>query len=102
MQSNDRSHRNNRLLRIEEDHRSPRERGMEKRLNDEAALPEIANEALGAGGSQLTSTVPGALLARAHEEAALHDVVCSAQAGQSGVLIVRGVAGIGKTSLLDR
>jgi DNA-binding CsgD family transcriptional regulator len=41
------------------------------------------------------------LLGRAHESARLDALLVSARQGQSGALVIRGEAGIGKTALLD-
>ena len=41
------------------------------------------------------------LLSRRGELAAVSELLSQAQAGSSGVLVVRGEAGIGKTALLD-
>ena len=41
------------------------------------------------------------LLARLPERAALSGLLDAARAGRSGVLVVRGEPGIGKTALLD-
>src|SRR5690606_26702526 len=46
-------------------------------------------------------THPPVLLGRRAEREALEQTLAAAQAGQSGVLVVRGEAGIGKTALLE-
>src|SRR5690606_12095470 len=48
-----------------------------------------------------SGTRPLSLLGRRAECAALEQVLTGAQTGQSGVLVVRGEAGIGKTALLE-
>jgi DNA-binding CsgD family transcriptional regulator len=77
----------------------------------EAQIVAEASEEGGAGSkaqiglrdaaSSVGISQPVILLARAQETAALEGVVQAARDGQSGVLVVRGEAGIGKTSLLD-
>ena len=44
---------------------------------------------------------PATLYGRREERAALGKLLTQARGGQSGVLVVRGEAGIGKTALLD-
>src|ERR1700744_5898167 len=48
-------------------------------------------------------SAPGGLALRGrHDECASIDLLCAgARAGRSGVLVVRGEAGVGKTALLD-
>ena len=46
------------------------------------------------------TTLPQGLLGRGSEQAVLDRVLANARSGQSGVLVVRGEAGVGKTALL--
>src|SRR5213080_3960559 len=90
MQSNGRSHGDDRFRRVGRRSTVGKEHDVVQAEPDERATPNAA-------------TVPGgAVLERETERALLNEVARAACDGQSGVLVVRGEAGIGKTTLLDQ